>query len=86
MHVDSWVIDELGTIGVPAMVVLGERDRAFAASAAVFEKYLDVRATVIVPGAGHNVHARQPEAVVEAMRGFLDALRSSGGGHRPSML
>ncbi len=74
MHEDSWVIDELGTIEQPTLVILGERDSAFAASAAVFEKQLDVRRTLVVPDAGHSVHAKRPEPVAAAIVEFVSAL------------
>ncbi len=74
MHFDSWVLDEIATITVPVLVVLGERDKAFAASASVFEKNLDVRQTVVVPGAGHNVHKSHAEPVAEAISSFLSNL------------
>ncbi len=58
-HVDSWVIDHLGDITAPALVIVGEHDKRFAASAAVFAK--DPRravASVVVPDAGHSVHRK----------------------------
>lgn len=70
-HVDSWVIDSLGEIDAPVLVLVGERDKRFQASAAVFEKNLDVRMNVTVTDAGHNVHKSQPGAVAAAIREFL---------------
>ena len=58
LHIDSWVIDSLGEITSPVLVIVGEKDKRFAASMAVFEKYLDVRSSVIVPEAGHSVHRK----------------------------
>lgn len=73
-HVDSWVIDHLADIAVPALVIVGEYDKRFAASAAVFEKYLDVRASVVIPDAGHGVHRKQGAAVAAAITDFLNGL------------
>ena len=73
-HYDSWVIDSLGEIDVPALVIVGERDKRFAASAALFEKYLDVRTSVVVPDASHRVHRDQPVVVASAIREFLASL------------
>ncbi len=73
-HVDSWVLDSLGDITVPVAVVVGERDKRFQASAAVFEKYLDVRANVTVPDAGHTVHRKHPAAVAAAIEELLAIL------------
>lgn len=67
-HVDSWVIDNLGEITAPALVIVGEHDKRFAASAAVFEKYLDVRSSVVVPDAGHSVHRKHGAAVAAEIK------------------
>lgn len=74
LHVDSWVIDSLGEISAPALVIVGENDKRFAASMAVFEKYLDVRASVIVPEAGHSVHRKYSSEVGSAIKSFLSVL------------
>ena len=74
LHVDSWVIDSLGEISVPVLVIVGERDKRFAASMAVFEKYLDVKASVVVPDAGHSVHRKNPQAVAQAIESFLSKI------------
>ena len=71
LHVDSWVIDSLGEITSPVLVIVGEKDKRFAASMAVFEKYLDVRSSVIVPETGHSVHRKNPQAVAQAIQDFL---------------
>ena len=73
-HYDSWVIDNLGEITAPSLVIVGERDKRFAASAAVFDKYLDVRSNIVIADAGHGVHRDQPEAVADAIREFTAAL------------
>ena len=74
MHVDSYVIDHLDEIKAPTFLVLGERDKRFAASAAVFEKYLDVKGTLIVPDAGHMVHVKACDEVAQAVRDFISGL------------
>jgi pimeloyl-ACP methyl ester carboxylesterase len=68
MHVDSMVIDRLSEISVPAVVVVGERDQRFLASAEVFARHLDVRQRIVVPGAGHMVHVKHPAVVAGAVR------------------
>ena len=73
-HVDSWIIDSLGEISVPTLVIVGEHDKRFHASAAVFEKNLDVRANLVVPDAGHGVHRKKPAEIATAMRAFLHGL------------
>jgi pimeloyl-ACP methyl ester carboxylesterase len=74
IHTDSWVIDHLGDITAPVLVVVGERDKRFVASAEVFGKYLDVRATVIVPDGGHAVHRKHAPEVAKAIRDFTAQL------------
>jgi pimeloyl-ACP methyl ester carboxylesterase len=73
-HFDSFVLDGMASITAPTLVILGEGDKQFAASAAVFGKRLPVRDTVVVPDAGHSVHRQQPGAVAAAMIPFLAAL------------
>lgn len=68
MHVDSFVMDRMAEIQVPATVIVGERDKAFMASADVFEKNLNVVARTVVAGAGHMVHVKGVPAVAEALR------------------
>ncbi|NNE95357.1 MAG: alpha/beta hydrolase [Acidimicrobiales bacterium] len=67
-HVDSWVIDELETIEVPVVAVVGERDKRFQASLGLFEKKLNVVHSAVVPDAGHSVHRKHPAAVAAAIR------------------
>lgn len=74
MHTDAWVMDSLSDIKVPTLVIVGERDKRFQASAAVFEKNLDVRQTVLVPDAGHAVHRKFPAEVAGSIRHFLAGL------------
>ncbi len=73
-HTDSWVIDHLEDIKAPTLVIVGEHDKRFAASAAVFEKYLDVKASVVIPDAGHGVHKKHGTPVAAAIKDFLAGL------------
>ena len=73
MHVDAMVMDRMSEIQVPAVVIVGERDKRFMASADVFEKYLNVTERTVVPDAGHMVH-------VKGVPGVADALRRSFSG------
>lgn len=73
-HFDSFVLDNMASITVPTLVVLGEKDKQFAASAGVFKKKLDVRADVVVSDAGHSVQKHQPAAVADAIADFLTSL------------
>ncbi len=73
-HVDSWVIDSLGEISAPAIVLVGEHDKRFQASAAVFEKNMDVRLNQVIADAGHGVHKKKPTDIAAAIRSFLAEL------------
>ena len=74
LHVDSHVIDHLAEITCPVLVLLGERDRRFAASAGLFERDLDVRATLVVPDQGHMVHVKAAAECATAIREFTAGL------------
>lgn len=74
MHHDAHVIDRLAEVSVPVLVLLGERDTRFAASAALFERDLDVRETVVVPDMGHMVHMKAPGECAAAVRRFMAGL------------
>ena len=74
MHTDAHVIDHLADIEVPVLVLLGEHDARFAASASLFERDLNVRETVVVPDMGHMVHVKAPTECAAAVRRFLAGL------------
>jgi pimeloyl-ACP methyl ester carboxylesterase len=74
MHHDSYVIDHLAEVQVPVLVLLGERDKRFAASASLFERDLDVRESVVVPDQGHMVHVKAPAECAAAVRRFIAGL------------
>lgn len=75
-HVDAWVIDNLGSIEVPVLAIVGEHDKRFQASVSVFEKYMDVRSSVVVPDAGHSVHRKHGAPVAAAIKDFLKGLQA----------
>jgi len=74
MHTDAHVIDHLADIEVPVLVLLGEHDARFAASASLFERDLNVRETVVVPDTGHMLHVKAPTECAAAVRRFLAGL------------
>ena len=71
LHTDAWVIDSLSEIKVPTLVIVGEHDKRFRASMSVFEKYLNVKTSVVVEDAGHSVHRKKPLEVANAIKDFL---------------
>ena len=74
MHHDSHVIDHLAEVQVPVLVLLGERDTRFAASAALFQRDLDVHESVVVVDMGHMVHVKAPAECAAAVRRFMAGL------------
>ena len=69
------VLDQLARIRVPALVLTGEEDKAIpSALTAEIAARLPDAALVRIPGAGHLSTLEQPEAVTEAMLGFMDRL------------
>ena len=71
LHTDAWVLDALSEIKVPTLVVVGEHDKRFRVSMSVFEKYLNVKSSVVVEDAGHSVHRKKPLEVANAIKDFL---------------
>jgi pimeloyl-ACP methyl ester carboxylesterase len=67
---DSLVMDRLGELQRPLLVILGANDRRYLPGC----EYLAQRTSselVLIPEAGHMVHRDQPEAVNEAITHFL---------------
>lgn len=73
------VVARLDRIRVPALVLVGEEDRALppAYSEEIHAGLPDSR-LVVVPGAGHLATLEQPEAVTRAMLAFLRECRERG--------
>ncbi|MBX2987691.1 MAG: alpha/beta hydrolase [Bdellovibrionaceae bacterium] len=66
---DRW--DEWKALRVPTLLIRGEKSREL--SAETYEKMLSLQPMihgVVIPQAGHWVHADQPEAFLHALRGF----------------
>ncbi len=62
------------TVRVPTLVIVGENDKNYLASAGYFEAKLPDGRQVVIEGAGHPATLEQPEAVNAAVREFLDGL------------
>ena len=71
---DDLVIKSLPDIDVPTLIVVGDKDHAFKNAA----EYMDIKIPnsdlVIIEDAGHNASLDQPEAVTQAISGFLSKL------------
>jgi 2-succinyl-6-hydroxy-2,4-cyclohexadiene-1-carboxylate synthase len=67
----SW--HKLDRLGMPALVVAGERDAKFRALAERMAGLIGANATLaIVPDAGHAAHLEQPDAFLAILRPWLD--------------
>lgn len=62
------------TIRVPTLVIVGEQDQNYLASADYFAAKLPNARKVVVPDAGHPAALERPDAVNAAVREFLDGL------------
>ena len=65
------------TIHVPAIVIVGERDKNYLASADYFAAKLPDGRKLVVPDAGHPAVLDRPDIVHPAVREFLDSLPPS---------
>jgi pimeloyl-ACP methyl ester carboxylesterase len=71
---DARVIESLPEIDVPALVLVGEKDKPFLAATNYMASKIPGARHVVIPGAGHASNIDQPKAFNEAVRSFLDAL------------
>jgi pimeloyl-ACP methyl ester carboxylesterase len=63
------------TIDVPTLVIVGERDKNYLASAGYFEQKLPRATRITVEDAGHPAVLEQPAVVHKAVHDFLEGLR-----------
>jgi pimeloyl-ACP methyl ester carboxylesterase len=68
------VIDRLGEIGVPSLVIVGEKDDAYLRAAEVLEAKLPRAERRTIAGAGHIVNLDAPEAFTAEVAAFLARL------------
>lgn len=68
------VIDDLAEMKAPALVLVGEDDKAFLRAGQVMAAKLPDARHVIIADAGHIVNIEQQAACNEALIGFLDGL------------
>jgi|Marorgknorr_s2lv_3_1036020.scaffolds.fasta_scaffold06830_2 pimeloyl-ACP methyl ester carboxylesterase len=71
------VIDDLASIDLPAMIVVGEEDAAFRRAAEVMTARLPRAESLCIPGAGHIVNIEAEAAFNAAATGFLASLAAS---------
>ncbi|MBI2845929.1 MAG: alpha/beta hydrolase [Chloroflexi bacterium] len=69
------VMQRLGEIGVPTLVICGDEDRLTPPNYAQYLRdHIPGARVVVVPGAGHMVMLEKPQEVTEAMQSFLDSV------------
>jgi pimeloyl-ACP methyl ester carboxylesterase len=69
---DSLVLDALGSINVPTLVVVGADDAGFLAAADVMASKIPGAEKIVLAGAGHAANLDQPEAFDRAVLEFLE--------------
>jgi pimeloyl-ACP methyl ester carboxylesterase len=71
---DSWVIENLDKIKVPALVLVGEKDTAFLQAADYMAKTIPGAQKFVVPAAGHAANIDNAEffnaRILEFLRGL----------------
>jgi len=75
------VYDQLGHIGTPTLILVGDEDVATVpAKAERMHQAITGSTLVVVPGAGHSASIEQPELVTGAIGNFLESLRDEAHG------
>lgn len=72
---DARVIESLGSISVPTLVLVGAADQAFLAAADYMAGHIPGATKVVLADAGHGSNIDQPEAFNRAVLEFLGRLR-----------
>jgi len=65
--------DRLERLDLPTLLVVGERDEKFAATADRMARAMPNARIALIAGAGHTVHLEAPDAWLEAVISFLGA-------------
>jgi pimeloyl-ACP methyl ester carboxylesterase len=71
---DSRVIDALGTIAVPTLVIVGDKDEPFVAPCEYMAKKIPGARLEVITDAGHSSNLDQPDAFNRVLGQFLDSL------------
>jgi pimeloyl-ACP methyl ester carboxylesterase len=70
----SRVIDGLGAIDVPTLIIVGDRDQPFIAPCEYMAKKIPGARLEVIRDAGHSSNLDQPEAFNRVLLDFLDSL------------
>jgi 2-succinyl-6-hydroxy-2,4-cyclohexadiene-1-carboxylate synthase len=71
------VVDRLGEIKVPTLVICGEKDEPFLDASNVMHENIPGSELVIIPGAGHNPQIETPVEFNSILSGFLDRVHAA---------
>jgi len=71
---DARVIDDLASIHVPTLIVVGDQDTPFLAPCEYMAKKIPGARLEVIAGAGHASNLDQPEAFDRVLVSFLDSL------------
>ena len=74
---DARVLESLGSVAVPALVLVGERDAAFLDGSRYMAAKIPDAELVVVEGAGHAPNVTHPEAFDGALAPFLRRLQGA---------
>src|SRR5262249_2532857 len=74
---DARAIEGLGEVKVPSLVVVGAEDTPFLAASDYMAAKIPGAKKAVIPAAGHAVNIDQPQAFIEAVLPFLNALPKS---------
>ena len=74
---DSWVIENLGEIKVPTLILVGEKDTPFLQAAEYMSKAIPGAQYMIIPEAGHAANQDNVEVFNRAVLDFLKKLNLS---------
>lgn len=73
VHSDAAVMDGLGSIRVPTLVIVGGEDRRFLAAKDYLVSKIPHASGLVIPGAKHAVHTTHAGEVGRAIRSFLES-------------
>jgi len=73
VHSDAAVMDGLGSIQVPTLVIVGSEDRRFLAAKDYLVSKIPDASGLVIAGARHNVHKTHSAEVGRAILSFLEA-------------
>jgi len=68
---DSWLFDQVPTIAVPTLLIVGANDHEFVPATAYMQRKISGSELVVLEGAGHGANVDEPEAFNQAVLDFL---------------